>query len=357
MHRRESDSWASGGRPPAVSVVIPTRNRLAMLQEAVESVRRQSLGDWELIVVDDASEDGTRRWLETWTDRRMRWIRLERHSEQSTTRNTGVKAARAPVVLSLDDDDRLPPDALRTHSKALQDAPEAIASIGGFRAFDGAGAERVGRIVHRTRQRSIWEDVLFGWIAVSGQCAFRRSVLESVGWWNESFVRATDHELWARLSRRGPVVLLPDVVLEYRVHAGQWRPTNLDEIMTRARQEAVEALRGEERARGERLLVARRLAEEAMEQFLEARAWRAFLGYLRVLRRAPELLWSPLSRPKILRPMSRCLVGSRGIRLGRHLLRRIDRRRGRELDFSVRAHRRADARGAPTAGTLERGKE
>ena len=95
-----------------VSVVTPTRNRLSMLQQAVDSVLRQTFDAWELVVVDDASDDGTWEWLSSLSNPRIRSFRLEERGEQSRARNTGVKASTAPIVVSLDDDDLLTPTAL-----------------------------------------------------------------------------------------------------------------------------------------------------------------------------------------------------------------------------------------------------
>src|SRR5439155_19601878 len=106
-----------------LSVVIPTRNRLGFLQEAVESVRRQTYANWELIVVDDASEDGTWVWLCSLNDLRIRTFRLEHRSERSIARNQGLSKARGEFALFLDDDDLLHSRALKRLTKALHRRP------------------------------------------------------------------------------------------------------------------------------------------------------------------------------------------------------------------------------------------
>src|SRR5437879_843479 len=120
-----------GGRfsvtEPVVTVVIPTRNRLPLLQESVANVRAQTFTDWELIVVDDASEDGTWSWLSSLADSRIRVIRLARHSERSAARNRGLVEARGEFVLFLDDDDRLYPRALERLADALARHSDAVA--------------------------------------------------------------------------------------------------------------------------------------------------------------------------------------------------------------------------------------
>ena len=74
---------------PEVAVVIPTRNRLEYLQPAVRSVVRQSVHELECLVVDDCSDDGTRQWLESVDDPRIRPIFLDRSRERSAARTLG----------------------------------------------------------------------------------------------------------------------------------------------------------------------------------------------------------------------------------------------------------------------------
>jgi glycosyltransferase involved in cell wall biosynthesis len=98
--------------PPKVTVITPTADRLPLLKESVDSVLRQSLRSWELIVVDDASTDGTAEWLAGVSDSRIRVVTLSDRSERCAARNRAMEVARGRYVLHLDDDDRLRPRAL-----------------------------------------------------------------------------------------------------------------------------------------------------------------------------------------------------------------------------------------------------
>lgn len=339
-----------------VTVAIPTHNRCQLLKEAVASVRAQTFKRWELVIVDDASEDETWEWLQTLSDPRIRPIRLQSHAQQSACRNAGLRAARGRFLLFLDDDDLLRERALEVLVGALERHPQAIAAVGGFTAFDPRGARKthsaldpvrpvalgkgVDRVESRTGGRvivrTVWQDILFGWRAVSGQCLMRIDVVRSINGWNEAFLRATDHELLSRFGRLGPFALVPDIVLRYRVHHGQWRPRNLDQLMSEAREVAVKQTQGSERRLGERTLRARTLALRAGEEFDRGNARRASALYLKALWLVPELLGSPVSRPVILRPLARCLAAVVGGQLGRRLFRRRVPANGR-IDFSMRA--------------------
>jgi glycosyltransferase involved in cell wall biosynthesis len=305
---------------PAISIVIPTRNRCELLRETVASVTEQTFGDWELIIVDDASEDSTRDWLQNIDDPRVRPIRMERNAERGRCRNLGLQLARGEFILFLDDDDLLAKTALHLLSAALIDHPQAIASIGGYIVFDEIGAQLNCPIIKRTTVRHVWEDVLFGWVAVGGQCLMRTNSVRAVDGWNESFRIADDHELWSRLAHLGPVVLLPAVTLKYRVHSGQWRPPNTEDIMTAARAAAVRNLSGRERERADRILEARALAGQAYDHYLRAEAGKALQLYFKSLRSMPDLLRSPLRRRMVLSPMAKCLAGSAGLKVVRPLV-------------------------------------
>src|SRR5689334_6622702 len=91
---------------PAVSIVMPTYNRLEFLPATVESVLRQTMPDWELIVADDGSSAETLDYLESLTqDARVRLLRLRRSGNAGGARNAAIASARASMLAFLDSDD------------------------------------------------------------------------------------------------------------------------------------------------------------------------------------------------------------------------------------------------------------
>lgn len=302
---------------PNVTIVIPTRNRCDLLKETISSVLSQSYGNWELIIVDDASDDTTWSWLQGIDDARVRTIRLEHHSERSKARNVGLQAAKGPFILFLDDDDLLPEIALQKHIEAIEQYPDAIASIGSRIMFDEKGARRTYKVIRRSVIRNIWKDFLCGWAIGMGQYLLRTETVKLVNGWNESYIIAEDYELWLRLARLGPVVLIPDIVFLLRVHSGQWRPAKLYNLMADIRQQAVKQVHGKEREISDRIIRAKEIAMIASEHFNRDEVFRAFTLYLKVLRIAPYLLLSPLTREIAFVPMMKCLAGKIGIRIWR----------------------------------------
>ncbi len=98
---------------PLASVIIPTYNRLALLREAIASVLRQTMPDFEILAIDDGSTDGTTEAALGAIDSRIRYIRVP-HGGRSKARNLGLREAKGRFVAFLDDDDLYLPDKLES---------------------------------------------------------------------------------------------------------------------------------------------------------------------------------------------------------------------------------------------------
>lgn len=105
MSSSRSSMTSSAEAAPLISVVLATYNRAHLIRRAVDSVIAQSLGDWELIVVDDASIDNTNAVLASYKDRRIRYFRHELNKGSGGARNTGIVAARGRFLAFIDSDD------------------------------------------------------------------------------------------------------------------------------------------------------------------------------------------------------------------------------------------------------------
>ena len=99
---------------PKVSVILPVHNRADVLPRAIESVLAQVFGDFELIVVDDGSTDGSAAVAKSFGDPRIRIIELGKNRGGNVARNEGIRAAHAPLIAFLDSDDRYIPTKLAT---------------------------------------------------------------------------------------------------------------------------------------------------------------------------------------------------------------------------------------------------
>ena len=186
-----------------------------MLPRAVASVLAQDEPDFELIIVDDGSTDGTRAWLATLTAPRIKVILSEHNRGVSAARNRGLAEARAPVVAFLDSDDVYRPQRLRRSLEVMTNEPEVICTL--------SSAIKQVRDEVRT---SIVPDVklpaaAFEWalycdlIGVDGSgITVRTAAARAIGGFCEDLHRTEDREFLIRLAPHGAVRLLPDLLWE-----------------------------------------------------------------------------------------------------------------------------------------------
>lgn len=291
---------------PTVSVIIPTHNRRPLLEQCLETIYCQTYTDWEIVIVDDASEDDTAAWLAANAKDRFRFVTLEKNSGSTVTRNRGLAMAKGEFCLFFDDDDLLPDDALAKHIEAIGGRPDAIATLGTLFVFNDDGPCATVRPARSlTFHDKIWRDIVFWWGFMVGASLFRTKVLKDVGGFDESlFFYGDDIDLWLRIGHLGPVALLPDVVIKQRIH-DQTRPEDFYKVLAEISDSRTE-LWDEERVAVARKIIAARVALD------QVKLNRGSLGnvvripvMLAKALRCPYLLTSPLSAGEILRTLRR----------------------------------------------------
>jgi glycosyltransferase involved in cell wall biosynthesis len=120
---------------PIVSIVIATRNRADLLRESIASCLEQTVPDFEIIVVDDASEDATEHAVASFDDARIRYVRLPERSGVAAARNHGNALAKGAYIAVHDDDDLMLPDRLETQLASIKAGD--VGSYGGWIDFTG----------------------------------------------------------------------------------------------------------------------------------------------------------------------------------------------------------------------------
>lgn len=291
-----------------VSIVVPTRDRCALLRETLASVRDQTVADWELIVVDEASTDGTAAYLASLRDPRIRHARHDEARGVSAARNTGLSMATGELVMFVDDDDLLRADAVAMLRDALADHPEALAASAACRLFHEDGdSTRVYRAA-RAGCRDIWREVLFGWWSNSGQNMYRTAVVREIGGFDTSLRAVQDRMLWLEVARRGRVCVLPRVSMEYRQHATQMTKTaGIETEREQIWERFIASLPPSRRREGRRIrrtagLTARAEAARAAGRFMEGARLQAAAFLV-----TPRFLLSPLVGRPMWWNLKKCL--------------------------------------------------
>jgi glycosyltransferase involved in cell wall biosynthesis len=287
-----------------VSVVIATRNRRQLLSEAIESVRAQEGVAFEIIVADDASDDDTWDYLSAQND--VRSFRQEIRGERSRARNRGLSASRGRYVMFLDDDDLLMPRALSILAGALERNPKAIASVGA--RLDWFVDEKwVRRDSHPRfpRTRDMFDALLFGWSAISGQNLYRADAVREVGGYDNDVSFTEDRDLWLKISRLGPVVLRPEVVMTYRIPRLQDRPPDIAEIRERTVQRAIDRIPEADQPAARVIRQSSVLIHQAEDHLRRSEPLVAARCTARAYALAPHLLLGPLVGGWVVRRLAR----------------------------------------------------
>lgn len=201
-------SRAHGAGVPRISIVTPTHNRRAALLRAIASVRAQTVEDFEHIVVDDGSTDGTGEAVAALGDPRIVYIAMAAWGGANAARNIGIARARAPVVTFLDSDDAFLPDRLETSLAHFDDDPQLHLLISSFRKHK-ADSVASGTNPPCSISASDLELVLMAqtiYIAGSSITA-RKDALQEIDGFDPEVMRLQDRDLLLRMSRHHGALL------------------------------------------------------------------------------------------------------------------------------------------------------
>lgn len=202
---------------PAVSVVTPVWNAAATLAEAVASVRAQTRGDWEMLIIDDGSTDGGRALAEALAagDPRLRVLGWAARRGAAAARNAGIKAARGRVIAFLDADDRWWPRKLEVQLGYME-ATGAPFTFAAMRRIDAAGRPLglVGAPARVDHAQLLMGNVIPCQTAAYDRLHYGRVEMPALA-------RRQDYGLWLTLlARGGEAHGLPEVLADYRVRPG-----------------------------------------------------------------------------------------------------------------------------------------
>ncbi len=204
---------------PLVSVIIPTFNRAWSIKRAVDSVLNQTFRDFELIVVDDGSNDNTLEILKKYDDKIQ--IISQINLGVSAARNSGIKHSRGEYVAFLDSDDEWLPKKLEAQIGYLNENPSVNICQTVERWI------RYGKFVnipnvHKKVGGNIFEQSLKKCMITCSSVIMRKSLLDEVGLFNETMPACEDYDLWLRITYKYEVGLLEkEYLVRYGGHKDQ----------------------------------------------------------------------------------------------------------------------------------------
>jgi glycosyltransferase involved in cell wall biosynthesis len=192
---------------PRVTVIVAAFNGERFLRETLESVFAQDFDSYEVVFVDDGSEDTTGEIAQSFP---VRYVRQENQGLPAA-RNAGLAVARSELIAFLDDDDVLPPTKLGTQVRYLDEHPEVGCVLGRQEWILEEGVEPPPLV----------RDPIFGELGGIQlvTAMIRRRVLEELGGFDPSYRYAEDRDLFIRMREHSvEIAVLPEVVLHKRLH-------------------------------------------------------------------------------------------------------------------------------------------
>jgi len=273
---------------PRVAIVVPTFRRPQFLERAVASVRAQTVASWELIIVDDNDpESAYRRDTEAAVERlddrsRIRYVRHDRNRGGGAARNTGIRAATAPYVAFLDDDDVWYPTKLERQLAVIEAAPEQVALV--YCPFKMVNLITGREVVRRTdgNSHSVKDLLRRNTVGTTSCVLCRTSALHDVGLFDDALPARQDQDLFLRLAERYEFRYVDEVLVTMYLHGRPRISTDSEgsirahELFHRKHKALIDAdpdvLRVMHHQLGKHLLTATRYAE-ARTVLLQA--WRA----------------------------------------------------------------------------------
>jgi glycosyltransferase involved in cell wall biosynthesis len=209
----KADTTAAPG--PKVSIGLPCYNAEATVAESVESIREQTLADWELIAIDDGSTDGTRAVLASFDDPRIRLLSDGTNRGRCARLNQIAETARGRYLARMDADDIMLPERLEKQAGFLQAHPDIDLLGGGLVSIDASGTARGMQLAP-----GFVDDP---WRIFRGEVLYHPTVMARTEWFRnhpyiEGYVYSDDFALWAKYAGELTIANLQEPLIKYREH-------------------------------------------------------------------------------------------------------------------------------------------
>ncbi len=217
-------------RRPLVSVVMPVYNRTDTVRKAIDSILNQTFTDFEFIIVDDGSTDGTLEILDYYAqkDSRIRVLKNQYNRGISYSRNKGNDAARGKYIAVMDSDDYSVPNRLEKQVAYMQTHPEVDSVIGTIRSIEDLNIEELKKQFPAKEPYKVAKhpgffeiDLCFYNFYSNVTSMVRRDFVKDKGiWYNPAFLSAEDYDFWKQfIMRGGQLASLNDVLVYVRFHS------------------------------------------------------------------------------------------------------------------------------------------
>lgn len=201
-----------------VSVIIPTYNRADYIGKAIQSVLDQTWQNFEIIVVDDGSEDNTRQVVEGVGDSRIRYICLDQNGGASHARNEGIRLAESEFIAFLDSDDEWMPEKLEKQMKAMFQSSDKVGLIFCRMRENSESGNPVIipslRLKKEQLEGNIFNNLVCGNVIGAPTVLARRNCLKQIGGFDEELHCLEDWDLVLRIAENWEIGFVDDILVE-----------------------------------------------------------------------------------------------------------------------------------------------
>lgn len=223
---------------PRASIIIPAFNAETYIFDTIESILSQSYQDYEVIVVDDGSTDGTAKAVQSFNDKRIRYFYQPNSGKPSVPRNHAIRQSQGEYIFVFDSDDIMLPGKLERTVKALDEAPSAGLAFTNFACIDENDAiinddflapnltlrdlpkTPISDGAYLIAQKVALKGLVKSNFPGTSGVALRRKVTEQVGLFDEDVKNADDAIMWQAVASQFDFVFIPEVYHHYRIRSG-----------------------------------------------------------------------------------------------------------------------------------------
>ncbi len=203
-----------------VSVIIPTYNRSRFLKEAIQSVLNQSYNNFEIIVIDDGSDDDTEELVKQFNDSRIKYLKREHTGSPAFIRNQGIKIAKGEYIAFLDSDDLWLLNKLEKQVYELENN-EKILAVAGKRIVFPYKSNRM-RLKHKKDIIISFRDLFGNNLIHTSSILIRTSLINKIGYYDEDcrLMSGQDYDYWLKIItyQNNSILILKDKLIKYRIH-------------------------------------------------------------------------------------------------------------------------------------------
>jgi glycosyltransferase involved in cell wall biosynthesis len=194
-------------------VIIPTHNRAEFLRSAITSVLNQTFQDFEVIIIDDVSNDNTKEVIANFNDTRIKVIHNQVSKGAAGSRNIGIINTNCEYIAFLDDDDEWLPEKLKIQTCLLDDSPLEVGGVctGCFTI------EKVSGKISSVDKPEI-NDLYKGNFITTSSVLLRRACFEKCGLFDESMPTGSDYDMWIRISKIFSFETIKNTLVKYHIH-------------------------------------------------------------------------------------------------------------------------------------------